>query len=1196
MLHILQINLHHCRLASSNLVSFLNKENIDIVLIQEPWLGSKSKICGLNLNGYDLCYHKGERVNRSCILIKSNINFLFADGLSDEDLTVLNVKIGPNDFLIASAYFPIDTEIPSQNIKEVTFKGRPLVIGCDSNAHNVIWGSKDTNERGEFLMNFILNNDLVINNRGSEPTFSNKVRSEVIDITLSSRSFSKNIGNWRVLDKDSFSDHSFISFELNMENEMVKPRRNPRNTNWEVYKERLRDFFNLPFAEPMNAEELNFEVGELTKALINAFERACPIPKRPKKQYPPWWTKDIQELVKKVRKVKNQLKRIGKDNPEANQTHDSYRDCKRQLCYMIRKAKSESWKNFCESIESSNETSRLRKILTKEKIVPSFIKRNDGTWTESAEEILGTLMDVHFPDSTSNLDTNNSPEPNLTGQELSGIIIEDKIKWALKSFDPYKSAGPDGIFPAMLQQVSEYITPRLKTLFNASLRIGHIPAMWREVEVVFIPKPGRAGHSTAKDYRPISLSSFLLKTMERLLDQHIRNRLDTDELSASQHAYMKGRSTETALHKLVGCVEKSIEAQEYTLAAFLDIEGAFNNITSDSIIKALRGINVEESIIRWIGKMLTSRAVNANIAGSSLRRSVTRGTPQGGVISPLLWLLVVDGLLKRLERNGVTVIGYADDIAILVNGKFPSILSELLERSLTTVKNWTEQCGLGVNASKTELILFSRRHKLPTFNLPKLDSTEIKLSDKVKYLGIVLDRKLSWKLNVEERRKKALIAWYSCYKCIGGKWGLKPSLTRWIYVTVIRPILCYGALVWWHATKKKSIVNRLTTVQRFACLGITGALRTTPTASMEIILHILPIDLFIEGIAYNSALRLKSLGLFRARTGKTHSNILGSLRTLNSDFMAKEISFEHMVATQIPDRELWSRDQVIREGELEVYTDGSKTEDGTGSGFYIEELNKRVSQKISDNCTIFQAEINALRIAAEALLEANIIGREVSLYVDSQAAIMALDSTVTYSKVVKECKKKIFQVSEQNSVRICWVPGHENYRGNEEADILAKAGVVESATCRRTMPPLSYFKREKQLELTKKWLSRWGSSDSYKISRAFWPTLNVRKTEGLLKFCKRDVRALIGAYTGHCLLNKHAKYLKLTDTDECRFCKDIACVEDILHLLCECTEMEGTRASTFETTLDIDRLHTLSNHDMVRFMKKIGSYDEVFVR
>jgi hypothetical protein len=80
------------------------------------------------------------------------------------------------------------------------------------------------------------------------------------------------------------------------------------------------------------------------------------------------------------------------------------------------------------------------------------------------------------------------------------------------------------------------------------------------------------------------------------------------------------------------------------------------------------------------------RNISAVLSGDTLRPSVARGYPQGGVLSPLLQSLVVDGLLWGLDSNGYYTIGFADDIAILINGKFPHTVSEVLQTSLCTVQ------------------------------------------------------------------------------------------------------------------------------------------------------------------------------------------------------------------------------------------------------------------------------------------------------------------------------------------------------------------------------------------------------------------------------------------------------------------------------------------------------------------------------
>jgi len=83
-----------------------------------------------------------------------------------------------------------------------------------------------------------------------------------------------------------------------------------------------------------------------------------------------------------------------------------------------------------------------------------------------------------------------------------------------------------------------------------------------------------------------------LKTLERLIDTHIKLTIDHSLLSDAQHAYRKGRSTDTALHSLVYSIERGFRNKEYSLAAFLDIEDALNNVTPTAITGALSELGI----------------------------------------------------------------------------------------------------------------------------------------------------------------------------------------------------------------------------------------------------------------------------------------------------------------------------------------------------------------------------------------------------------------------------------------------------------------------------------------------------------------------------------------------------------------------------------------------------------------------------
>jgi hypothetical protein len=91
-------------------------------------------------------------------------------------------------------------------------------------------------------------------------------------------------------------------------------------------------------------------------------------------------------------------------------------------------------------------------------------------------------------------------------------------------------------------------------------------------------------------------------------------------------------------------------------------------------------------------------------------------------------------------------------------------------------------------------------------------------------------------------------------------WGLGPNVVHWFYVAIVRPTISFASLVWWPGCQTASTKNKLSKVQRLACLGIMGALRTTPTGAIEALVGLHPLDLVIQGEARSAAHCLWSLG------------------------------------------------------------------------------------------------------------------------------------------------------------------------------------------------------------------------------------------------------------------------------------------------------------------------------------------------
>lgn len=417
-------------------------------------------------------------------------------------------------------------------------------------------------------------------------------------------------------------------------------------------------------------------------------------------------------------------------------------------------------------------------------------------------------------------------------------------------------------------------------------------------------------------------------------------------------------------------------------------------------------------------------------------------------------------------------------------------------------------------------------------------------------------KKLSWKANVEMRVKKALNAYYICRKTFGSKWGLKPKIVHWMYTSIVRPILTYGCIVWWPAVDKVTYFKKLKKVQRLACIGITGSLRTTPTASLEVMLNILPIDLFCKATAAKSALRLKESGCFRTRNyghSTIFNNISLDVTNVTTDYTSPVSLLERNFEIRFPKRVEWESGNNPFDSDFHViYTDGSKMNTGVGCGIYSEHFGIEKSFKLDDNCSIFQAEVLAIHNALLHLVELNIYNAKVAICIDSQAAIKALYSFTIKSKLVLKCRHTLSLLSENNNILLCWVPGHSDIQGNERVDELAKLGCDSSRMADEIYPPLQYYKNVIDTKMSILSQQRWELLPGHRVSKATLPKVDIKRTNTLLSLNRKDLSLISGIYTGHCLIGIHAIRLGLPGNEECRSCGAIDSTESIEHLFCEC--------------------------------------------
>ena len=202
-----------------------------------------------------------------------------------------------------------------------------------------------------------------------------------------------------------------------------------------------------------------------------------------------------------------------------------------------------------------------------------------------------------------------------------------------------KAAGPDGFSNRIIAwPVVSQIVPNI---FQDSLDLSYISSSWCRAQALIIPKPGKTNYTTMGAWRTLSLSSCWLKLLERAVHTHLLVDVKIDEhLDQNQYGFRAGRSTHEAIHHLVSRIESKLAEGEYALGYFLDIQGAFDNVSIEAILRALDSTPISPIVKAWIKDLLGRRTAIFSLKGLDLLRYLLKGTPQGGILSPLLWNLV----------------------------------------------------------------------------------------------------------------------------------------------------------------------------------------------------------------------------------------------------------------------------------------------------------------------------------------------------------------------------------------------------------------------------------------------------------------------------------------------------------------------------------------------------------------------------
>lgn len=372
------------------------------------------------------------------------------------------------------------------------------------------------------------------------------------------------------------------------------------------------------------------------------------------------------------------------------------------------------------------------------------------------------------------------------------MIDLQELSNALNSLRPFKAPGSDGIPNVLLKNLPENCLCGLCDTYNAYMRLNFWPTSFKSAKVIPIPKPGK-DKNLAASYRPISLLNTLAKLFEKMIHNRITDFVEEHNiLNAEQFGFRPQHSTSHQILRVARHIRNNWAMRRSTGMVLFDIEKAFDSVWHDGLIFKLHGLGFPDYLCAMIREFTSHRSFQVSIFDL---RPIPAGLSQGSILSPCLYSIFVSDLKFNALTDSAC---YADDTAIYSSANRTTTICRRLQRSLGTVEKFFAKWKIRANAIKTQAIVFpfnNRRRRRPTLQL-LLEGTPVDFSSSVKYLGVTLDRRLTFREHIAQSRDKAARCLAALYPLIGRRSRLSAANKLLIYKSAIRPIFTYASPVW----------------------------------------------------------------------------------------------------------------------------------------------------------------------------------------------------------------------------------------------------------------------------------------------------------------------------------------------------------------------------------------------------------------
>ena len=399
------------------------------------------------------------------------------------------------------------------------------------------------------------------------------------------------------------------------------------------------------------------------------------------------------------------------------------------------------------------------------------------------------------------------PEENPNLFVFSGISEVDILN-ICKQLKPKASSGADFISNKLLKLIAPIIITPLHHLINLSLQTGYVPREFKIAKVIPVFKSGEC--HDFNNYRPISLLSAFSKLIEKIVARQLMGFLNThDIIYKHQYGFRPKHNTSHPVLHLSEKIYKALNQNPSatTITIFIDLKKAFDTVDHDILLEKLKRYGVRETANLWFQNYLSDREQFVSINGiESEKVKILCGVPQGSVLGPLLFLLFINDLPKATEFFTLL---FADDTTFQISNTNVKTLFEDANFELNKANEWFKANKLTLNVKKTKFMLFSDKN-LQT----EISNLQIKIGGKnvdqvgtyckekyFKFVGHVLDDKLSWEGHIEHLCKKLASSNYA----INSTKNFLPKKVRLtLYHSLFESHLNYGNLLW-SCAKQKSL-------------------------------------------------------------------------------------------------------------------------------------------------------------------------------------------------------------------------------------------------------------------------------------------------------------------------------------------------------------------------------------------------------